>query len=92
MVEFEGKGLVKFIITLSLYPCFGLSKIGFTPPSQLYVVVDLEIGSEHCIAADFCLGSENCIVADPEIGTKNCIAVDQEIGNKTVSLSISISK
>jgi UDP-3-O-[3-hydroxymyristoyl] glucosamine N-acyltransferase len=75
------------------YPCFGLSKTGFTPPSQLLkliflkknkncVAADAEIGSENCVAADPEIGSQNCIAADPEIGSENCVAADAEIGSE----------
>jgi hypothetical protein len=75
------------------YPCFGLSKTGFTPPSQLLklinfflnrhcVVADAEIGSENCVAADHEIGSENCVAADAEIASENCVAADAEIGSE----------
>ena len=74
------------------YPCFGLSKTGFTPPSQLLkliffknkncVVADPEIGSQNYVAADQEIDSENCFAADAEIGNENCVATDAEIGSE----------
>jgi len=76
------------------YPCFGLSKTGFTPPSQLLkliiflkkqknrVAADAEISSENCVAADQEIGSENCFAADAKIGSENCVAADAEIGSE----------
>jgi len=79
------------------YPCFGLSKTSFTPPSQLLKLIifflkqncitdDQEISSENYFTADAKIGSENCIAADPEISSQNysenCVAADQEIGSE----------
>ena len=75
------------------YPCFGLSKTGFTPPSQLFkliiflkiencVAADAEIGNQNCVAADTEIDSENCVAADAEIDSENCVAADQEIGSE----------
>jgi len=52
------------------YPCFGLSKTGFTPPSQLLKLIN------------FFKKNKNCSAADSEIGRKNCAAADQEIGSE----------
>jgi len=76
------------------YPCFGLSKTGFTPPSQLLkliiffkknkncVAADAEIGNENCVAVDQEIGSENCVAADAEIGSENCFAANAEIDSE----------
>jgi hypothetical protein len=52
------------------YPCFGPSKIGFTPPSQLLKFINFFL-NKNCVAADAEIGSENCIAADHEIGSQN---------------------
>jgi hypothetical protein len=52
------------------YPCFGLSKTGFTPPSQLLKLINFFL-NRHCVAADAEIGSENCVAADAEIGSEN---------------------
>jgi UDP-3-O-[3-hydroxymyristoyl] glucosamine N-acyltransferase len=75
------------------YPCFGLSKTGFTPPSQLFkliiffktencVAADAEIGNQNRVAANQEIGSKNRIAADAEIGSENCVAADQEIASE----------
>jgi hypothetical protein len=75
------------------YPCFGLSKIGFTPPSQLLklIIFFLKQKLRRCRCrnqqpklrrCDQEIGNENYIAADPEIGSQNCFAADQEIGSE----------
>jgi hypothetical protein len=54
------------------YPCFGLSKTGFTPPSQLLKLIFFKKQkNKNCVAADAGIGSENCVAADQEISSKN---------------------
>ena len=53
------------------YPCFGLSKTGFTPPSQLLKLIFFKKQK-----------NKNCVAADAGIGSENCVAADQEIGNE----------
>jgi hypothetical protein len=55
------------------YPCFGLSKTGFTPPSQLLKLIILKKKQKNRVAADQEIGSENCVAADAEIGSENCV-------------------
>jgi hypothetical protein len=67
------------------YPCFGLSKTGFTPPSPLLKLINFFLKkNRHCVAADHEIGSENCVTADhdAEIGSENCVAADAEIGSE----------
>jgi len=73
------------------YPCFGLSKTGFTPPSQLLKLINFlkktktktaSLPIQKSTAADQEIGSENCIAADSEIDSQNCVAADQEISSK----------
>jgi hypothetical protein len=77
------------------YPCFGLSKTGFTPPSQLLkliiiflkknknrVAADAEIDNENCVATDPKINSQNCVAADAEIDSENCVAADAEIDSE----------
>jgi hypothetical protein len=52
------------------YPCFGLSKTGFTPPSQLLRLINFFL-KRNCVAADAEIDSENCVAADHEIGSEN---------------------
>jgi hypothetical protein len=55
------------------YPCFGLSKTGFTPPSQLLKLIILFYikKNKNCVAADAGIDIENCVAADPGIGSEN---------------------
>jgi len=52
------------------YPCFGLSKSDFTPPSQLLKLINVFL-NKNCVAADHEIGSQNCVAADHEIGSQN---------------------
>jgi len=53
------------------YPCFGLSKTGFTPPSQLLKLIIFLKKNKNCVAADAEIGSQNCFAADQEISSEN---------------------
>jgi len=42
------------------YPCFGLFKTGFSPPSQLLKLIFLK--NKSWFTADAEIGSENCVI------------------------------
>ena len=55
------------------YPCFGLSKTDFTPPSQLLKLIKKPIKKWAAMQFDAEIGSENCVAADAEIGSENWV-------------------
>jgi len=69
------------------YPCFGLSKIGFTPPSQLLKLIIFFL-KQKLVVADAEIGTENCVAADPEISSQNCVVAIKKSATKTTSLQM----
>ena len=65
------------------YPCFGLSKTGFTPPSQLLKLIIIFLKkNKNRVAADAEIDNENCVATDPKINSQNCVAADAEIDSE----------